>query len=52
MVSRDQQHNQISMQFLLAAYKAGDTVLADKVTKAVKKDLEQQVCLLSKPQRQ
>lgn len=42
-VSRFQQHNYISMQFLEASYKAGDTVLADKVEKSVKKDLEQQM---------
>ena len=41
-VSRNQQHNQISMQFLYAAYKAGDTKLAEKVTKVLKKDMEQQ----------
>jgi hypothetical protein len=43
MVSRFQQHDYISMQFLEACYKAGDTVLADKVAKSVKKDLEQQI---------
>ena len=42
-VSRFQQHDYISMQFLEASYKAGDTVLADKVQKSVKKDLEQQM---------
>ncbi len=41
MVSRDQRHNQISGQFLLAAYKAGDTVLAKKIYASVRKDLEQ-----------
>ncbi len=43
MVSRSQQHNQISGQFLLAAYKAGDTVLAAKVSSSLRKDLEQQL---------
>ncbi|MEO7959931.1 MAG: DUF2723 domain-containing protein [Ginsengibacter sp.] len=43
LVSRRQQQNQISGQFLLAAYKAGDTVLAKKVSDALRKDLEQQV---------
>ncbi|MBA2562945.1 MAG: DUF2723 domain-containing protein, partial [Chitinophagaceae bacterium] len=43
MVSRSQQHNQISGQFLLAAYKAGDTVLAEKVSSSLRKDLEQQL---------
>jgi hypothetical protein len=40
--SRGQQHNQVSMQFLLGAYKAGDTKLAAKVSAALKKDMEQQ----------
>ncbi len=43
MVSRYQQHNYISLQFLEACYKAGDTVLAAKVSRSVKKDLEQQL---------
>ncbi len=43
MVSRYQQHDYISLQFLEACYKAGDTVLAAKVSKSVKKDLEQQI---------
>ena len=43
MVSRFQQHDYISIQFLEACYKAGDTVLAEKVSRSVKKDLEQQV---------
>ena len=43
MVSRYQQHNYISLQFLEACYKAGDTVLAAKVSRSVKKDLEQQI---------
>ncbi|MFZ4057829.1 MAG: DUF2723 domain-containing protein [Ferruginibacter sp.] len=43
MVSRYQQHNFISLQFLEACYKAGDQELAAKVYKSVKKDLEQQV---------
>lgn len=43
MVSRYQQHNYISLQFLEACYKAGDTTLAAKVSRSVKKDLEQQV---------
>lgn len=42
MASRGQQHNQISGQFLIAAYKAGDSALAQKVSAALKKDLEQQ----------
>lgn len=43
MVSRRQQQDQISSQFLLAAYKAGDTVLAKKVSDALRTDLEQQI---------
>jgi len=43
MASRGQQHNQISGQFLLAAYKAGDSVLARKVSSSLRKDLEQQL---------
>ncbi|GAC1385439.1 MAG: hypothetical protein NVSMB45_14240 [Ginsengibacter sp.] len=43
MVSRRQQQNQISSQFLLAAYKAGDSALIKKVSASVRKDLEQQV---------
>ncbi len=43
LVSRRQQHDQIAAQFLLAAYKAGDSVLTQKVSSALRKDLEQQV---------
>jgi len=43
MVSRFQQHNYISMQFLEAAYKAGDSTLAVKVAKSLQKDLQQQI---------
>ena len=43
MVSRFQQHNYISLQFLEACYKAGDSTLAEKVKQSVKKDLQQQV---------
>ncbi|HET7115199.1 MAG TPA: hypothetical protein VFI29_01830, partial [Hanamia sp.] len=43
LASRRQQQDQISGQFLLAAYKAGDTVLAKKVSDALRTDLEQQV---------
>ena len=43
MVSRGQQHNKFSIQMLIACYKAGDTVLADKITKSVSKDLDQQL---------
>jgi hypothetical protein len=47
MVSRGQQHNQFSLQMLIAAYKAGDTALSDKISKAVRKDLEQQMTYLT-----
>jgi hypothetical protein len=43
MVSRDQQHNSISLRFLDASVAAGDTALAAKVTGSLKKDLEQQM---------
>jgi hypothetical protein len=43
LVSRGQMHNQFSIMMADAAYKAGDTALADKIGKAVKKDLEQQI---------
>jgi hypothetical protein len=43
MASRRQQQDQISAQFLLAAYRAGDTVLAQKVSAALRTDLEQQI---------
>ena len=42
MVSRYQQHNQISMQFLYSAYKADDKALIEKVSKALHKDMLQQ----------
>lgn len=43
MVSRFQQHNYVSMLMLQASYAAGDTVLAAKITRSLKKDLEQQL---------
>jgi len=43
MVSRNQQHNYYSHIMLQAAYEAGDTVLAAKITKSLRKDLEQQL---------
>ncbi|MBA2250192.1 MAG: DUF2723 domain-containing protein, partial [Chitinophagaceae bacterium] len=43
MVSRHQQQDQISGQFLLACYKAGDSILARKVSNSLRKDLEQQL---------
>ncbi|MEO7446151.1 MAG: DUF2723 domain-containing protein [Ferruginibacter sp.] len=42
LVSRSQQHNQFSLQFLYAAYSAGDMELAEKITGSLKKDIEQQ----------
>jgi hypothetical protein len=43
MVSRNQQQNYISLMMLQASYAAEDTVLAAKITKSLKKDLEQQI---------
>jgi hypothetical protein len=43
MASRRQQQDQISTQFLYASYLAGDTVLAKKVSDALRTDLEQQI---------
>jgi hypothetical protein len=43
MVSRGQQQNYISLMMLQASYAAEDTVLAAKITKSLKKDLEQQI---------
>ena len=42
MVSRQQQQNEISLQFFIAASLAGDSVLANKVSAALKKDMQQQ----------
>lgn len=42
MVSRNQQHNQISLQFLYSAYKANDDALVEKITASLKKDMQQQ----------
>jgi hypothetical protein len=42
MTSRFNQHNQTSLVFLEACYKAGKIQLAEKVKKALQKDLEQQ----------
>jgi hypothetical protein len=41
--NRGNQHNRISMSFLLACYQAEDPTLAKKVAASVKKDLEQQM---------
>jgi hypothetical protein len=43
MVSRNQQQNYISLLMLQASYVAEDTILAAKITKSLKKDLEQQI---------
>ncbi len=42
MVSRNQQHNQISLQLLFSAFKAEDTALIKRITTSLKKDLIQQ----------
>jgi hypothetical protein len=41
--NRGNQHNRISMSFLLACYESGDLPLAKKVSASVKKDLSQQM---------
>lgn len=43
MASRREQQDQISGQFLLACYRAGDTVLAKKIADNLRADLQQQV---------
>ncbi len=43
MVSRNQQQDYISLLMLQASYASEDTVLAAKITKSLKKDLEQQI---------
>ena len=43
MVSRGQEHDIISMTMLQACYLAGDSNLANRITKSVKKDMEQQL---------
>ena len=43
MVSRQNQHNQTSMMLLEAAYRAGDSLMANKISQAVRKDLTEQV---------
>jgi hypothetical protein len=42
MTSRNQQHNQISLQLLYAAYRAGDKELIAKISSSLRKDMEQQ----------
>ena len=43
LVSRGNDHNRLSLMFLQACYRAGDTQLAAKVLKSVKTDLQQQM---------
>jgi len=43
MPGRNQQHNQISLQLLYAAYMAEDMALAGKIGASLKKDMEQQM---------
>ncbi len=43
MVSRGNDHNQLSLAVMQAAYLADDKALAEKVANSVKKDLQQQV---------
>ncbi|MGG9972792.1 glycosyltransferase family 117 protein [Ferruginibacter sp. SUN002] len=47
MVSRNQLHDYFSIQFMEAAYKAGDFTLANKVFESLKKDLQQQITYYS-----
>jgi hypothetical protein len=42
MVGRYQQHNQISMQLLYAAYKSDNKAVAEKISKSLHKDMAQQ----------
>jgi hypothetical protein len=41
--NRGNQHDRISMSFLLACYQSGDMALAHKVSASLKKDLSQQM---------
>ena len=43
MVSRQNQHNTISVQFVEAAYRSGDKKLAVKVSAAIMKDVNEQL---------
>jgi hypothetical protein len=43
MVSRQNQHNTISVQFIEASYRAGDKKLAAKVSAAIMKDVNEQL---------
>jgi hypothetical protein len=43
MVSKNNQHNYYSLKFLEACYKAGYKELADKVSRALRKDFTQQI---------
>jgi len=43
MSSRGNQHNSVSVDFMLACYLAGDKELGKKVASSVRKDLEQQI---------
>ncbi len=43
LISRQNDHDRVSMMFLEACYRANDSTLANKVYKAVKKDFQQQV---------
>ncbi len=42
LIGRYQQHNQISMQMLYAAYKSENTALIKKISAALQKDMQQQ----------
>ncbi|ULQ57452.1 DUF2723 domain-containing protein [Flavihumibacter rivuli] len=47
MVSKSNQHNYFNFKFLEACYKAGHNTLADKVSKELHKDFEQQLAYYS-----
>ncbi|MFT4017557.1 MAG: DUF2723 domain-containing protein [Agriterribacter sp.] len=47
MVSKNNQHNYFNFKFLEAAYKAGHTELAAKVSAALHKDFEQQISYIN-----
>ncbi len=52
MVSKNNQHNYFNFKFLEAAYKAGHTELAARVSGALHKDFEQQIAYISQlPER-
>jgi hypothetical protein len=47
LLSRYNQHNYISMQFLEAAYRAGDSTLAARVSGIMQKEFQQEIAYYS-----